>query len=733
MMTALQKTIAIALVVLLGVMGYGLWSTRQPTLAPVKIGKSPPPAADPSSGVDETTLLTAQRLAQLAVTADEQTQAQSATRLADHELELAFTAALRQIEAHPPVLSPEAQKIQDRLQKSQKMLDSDQATVTQLTAALAQANGAQKSSMQDQLDLAQSQLELDRDEVDEANQDLLGAGGNQHQRIQMMMQEHSAAEHSRPPAATGPDPLANLHGLVHRIREWLALRKKQQWVEYAQELAGWNVQRLSVDRQKLAAQLEADKESVPQLAHHTKRARGSGSQAATKVAEQNGSTAQGESAPQSAAAPRGAQSAQTAPAAVGLQYASASQKGSAAKTVASQSGTAAQNASSSPNGAPAQNAVAQNASGSTNGASAKTPTSQRNASAQSAVAAQGPSGSQNAAAQPSTADPPPGAVGGATVLSLARQIAADQKLLTLLDQRISDQRQLAGVYQKWTAAVGAEARSVLHTALQTGAAVLGILLLLLFLDGWLERLLGRTRLDRRQVETLRSVTRVSLQILGVLIVLLMLIGLPGQVGTMLGIVGAGLTVALKDFIVAFIGWLVLMGKNGMRLGDWVEINGVSGEVVELNMFHTVLLETGNWTDAGHPTGRRVTFTNSFAIQGHYFNFSTSGQWLWDELLVLVPYERDPHVIAEAIHKEVIAATAESSQQAEQEWRRAARTRRDATISAAPAVVVKPGVGGVEIAVRYVTRASDRFTVRARLYQSAVTLLAQSPRALPPAA
>src|SRR5258707_13202588 len=92
----------------------------------------------------------------------------------------------------------------------------------------------------------------------------------------------------------------------------------------------------------------------------------------------------------------------------------------------------------------------------------------------------------------------------------------------------------------------------------------------------------------------------------------------------------------KDFIVGFLGWFVLMGKNGIRLGDWVEINGVTGEVVELGMFHTVLLETGNWTDSGHPTGRRVTFTNSFAIEGHYFNFSTSGQWLLDELQIVLP-------------------------------------------------------------------------------------------------
>src|SRR5207245_7888462 len=149
------------------------------------------------------------------------------------------------------------------------------------------------------------------------------------------------------------------------------------------------------------------------------------------------------------------------------------------------------------------------------------------------------------------------------------------------------------------------------------------------------RLLGKTSLDRRQVETMRTVTRVAVQICVVLFILLVIFGPPSQLGTILGLAGAGLTVALKDFIVGFLGWFVLMGKNGVRLGDWVEINGVTGEVVELGMFHTVLLETGNWTDSGHPTGRRVTFTNSFAIEGHYFYFSNSGQWLLDDWHVVI--------------------------------------------------------------------------------------------------
>jgi small-conductance mechanosensitive channel len=269
---------------------------------------------------------------------------------------------------------------------------------------------------------------------------------------------------------------------------------------------------------------------------------------------------------------------------------------------------------------------------------------------------------------------------------------------------------------------------VLNHGLRGVAIILAISLVGLFFDRWIEKLLVRTALDRRQVETLRTVARVSLQVAGVVLILLVIFGPPPNLGTFLGLAGAGLTVALKDFIVGFIGWFVLMGKNGIRLGDWVEINGVTGEVVELGMFHTVLLETGNWTDSGHPTGRRVTFTNSFAIEGHYFNFSTSGQWLWDELQVVVPSGVDPYPVVEAIQKKVQEATSEGAAQAEHEWQGQAKSRDLRALSAAPAINVKPVVGGVEIGVRYITQAHERYQLRNKLNQIMVDLL--GPKARP---
>jgi small-conductance mechanosensitive channel len=232
----------------------------------------------------------------------------------------------------------------------------------------------------------------------------------------------------------------------------------------------------------------------------------------------------------------------------------------------------------------------------------------------------------------------------------------------------------------------------------------------------------RLAVERTRLHTLRGVIRFAVQALGLALILFILFGLPNQMSTILGLAGAGLTVACKDFIMGFIGWFLLMGRNGLRVGDWVEIDGVVGEVVEIGLLRTVLLETGNWTDSGHPTGRKVAFVNSFAIEGHFFNFSTTGQWLWDEVEILVPASQDPYPVIDAIQKMVTEQTQANVVAAEQEWQRAASRYRAQPVSAAPAVSLRPTSAGIEVHVRYITRAGERHAMKTRLYQALVELL-----------
>src|SRR5437773_148799 len=310
----------------------------------------------------------------------------------------------------------------------------------------------------------------------------------------------------------------------------------------------------------------------------------------------------------------------------------------------------------------------------------------------------------------------------AALVAITKQIASDQKALAGFDKRIETEKQLVDIYGKWIDVVAARQRTLVNHVLRGVLIILVIAIVAIYFGTLLDKVLNRLTMDRRQIQSLHTVAHVAVRFVALLFILVVVIGLPGQLGTFLGLATAGLTVGLKDFIVGFIGWFVLMGKNGIRLGDWVEINGVTGEVVEIGPFHTVLLETGNWTDSGHPTGRRVTFTNSFAIEGHYFNFSTSGQWLWDELQLVLPAGQDPYPIVQEFQKKVSEATKEGAKQAEQEWRRATRSREMSSFSVEPAISIKPVVGGVEMAVRYITRANERYQLRAKLYQAAVEML-----------
>ena len=327
------------------------------------------------------------------------------------------------------------------------------------------------------------------------------------------------------------------------------------------------------------------------------------------------------------------------------------------------------------------------------------------ASASAAVESDNPAGEQSAA-----------------ILKTTKRRAADEKTLSTLDKRVENEKQLSSVYAQWIGVVAAEQKTVVNRGLRGVLVILMIAIIALFLDDLIGSLLGKLSMERQQVGTLRAVTGVALQIAGVLLVLLVLFGPPTQLGTILGLAGAGLTVALKDFIVAFVGRFVLMGKNGIRVGDWVEINGVTGEVVELGLFHTVLLETGNWTESGHPTGRRVTFTNGYAVEGHYFNFSTSGQWLWDELTLVLPSGQNLHPIIDAIYKKVLEATSERARQAEHEWHGVTKSRDLKALSAEPAINVRSVSGGTEISVRYITSANERARLRAQLNHALVDLV-----------
>jgi len=311
---------------------------------------------------------------------------------------------------------------------------------------------------------------------------------------------------------------------------------------------------------------------------------------------------------------------------------------------------------------------------------------------------------------------------GAAALQSVQQLSEDQRTMAEFDKRIQDHQELSSIYSRWIDSLQMRKLAAVHAMLESLLWIMLILMLAFVLGRAVQRALGDATPDHKRLLTLRTVIRFVLKTAALFAVLFVLLGAPEQMPTIIGLVGAGLTVALQGFILGFCGWFILMGRNGIRVGDFVEINGVGGEVVEINLLRTVLLETGSSSGSGYPTGRQVALMNSYAVSGHYFNFSTSGQWLWDELLVQVPAGDDSSPVVQSILQMVTTDTEKNARLAEAEWQRVTQRYGVKAFSAAPSISVRPASLGVEIVVRYITRAQERYEVRSRLYQSVVELL-----------
>jgi small-conductance mechanosensitive channel len=595
--TILASVTVLAAVTLIGTVVLRYWISSQPQQETQK--------AAPAGLVDSQPLLTAQRLAALAATPKEQEFAKDALRLSDHEVDMAFAAALHQATEHAPSIPAAARPILEKVQSSQQHVKADQKEIARLKVLISKADESAKAPLEDKLELAQATLEVDQEDLEAFQQELIRAGGDPRSKIQELKDQHEALDHEQTGVAAGKDsksaPVA-VEGqsriLLVQFRAWRQLSLKYKELAAAREELKVRLAELAKDHQALDQETRKE-ETTQQKPQHA-------------------------------------------------------------------------------------------------GAHAEVD---------------------------DHASPAPGAGGSAPEkYSALKHAAGERKHLAELDKRSADFQQLDAVYNDWAALVKEREHSYWMGVLEGCLWIVALLLPVIFANRLVHGIVARVAPDSRRRHAVRIAVRFAVQVVGVALILLVIFGPPSQLATVLALAGAGLTVALKDFIVGFFGWFILMGPNGIRPGDWVEINGVAGEVVEVGLLHTVILETGNWSDAGHPTGRKVTVVNSFAIEGHYFNFSTSGQWLWDEIEVPIPAGVDPYPIAEAVHKTVVAETQANMGLAEKEWQHAMPLNVGKTFAPAPAIMVRPTTLGVNVIVRYITRANERHELRSRLFHQIVEVL-----------
>lgn len=113
-----------------------------------------------------------------------------------------------------------------------------------------------------------------------------------------------------------------------------------------------------------------------------------------------------------------------------------------------------------------------------------------------------------------------------------------------------------------------------------------------------------------------------------------------SISIFLGVASAGLALALQEVILSVAGWLLILIRRPYAVGDRIEINGVKGDIIDIRLFQTSLLEIGNWVDADQSTGRIVNVPNSFVFKTQNYNYSRGFEFIWNELPILVTFESD---------------------------------------------------------------------------------------------
>ena len=113
-----------------------------------------------------------------------------------------------------------------------------------------------------------------------------------------------------------------------------------------------------------------------------------------------------------------------------------------------------------------------------------------------------------------------------------------------------------------------------------------------------------------------------------------------DLGTFLGLLSAGIAIALADVFLDLAGWLFIMFRRPFRVGDRIEIGGTAGDVIDVRAFRFTLLEIKSWVDADQATGRLVHVPNGHLFKHPTANYTEGFFHIWHEMPVIITFESD---------------------------------------------------------------------------------------------
>ncbi len=265
--------------------------------------------------------------------------------------------------------------------------------------------------------------------------------------------------------------------------------------------------------------------------------------------------------------------------------------------------------------------------------------------------------------------------------------------------------------QQWSATIDERSDSLLRR-LVLRLAGLAIVLLLIFIGAYIwRRLTFRYVQDLRRRRQLLQLRKLTVALVVFLVLLFDFASQLGTLATVMGLAAAGVALALQNVILSFAGYFFVTGRYGIRVGDRIQIAGISGDVIDIGLFKLALMELVGDGYSSQPTGRVVVFPNSIIFQsnGNFFKQAPGTSFVWNEFRLTLSPECD-YRLAEKRLLEVVEDV--YARYRDTVLRQYGDLERDLSMkfeSPRPQSRLRLGPNGIELTIRY--PADTRYAVQ----------------------
>ena len=182
-----------------------------------------------------------------------------------------------------------------------------------------------------------------------------------------------------------------------------------------------------------------------------------------------------------------------------------------------------------------------------------------------------------------------------------------------------------------------------------------------------------------------------------------------------GVAGAGIAFALQEVIASVAGWVAITFGQFYSPGDRVQLGGIKGDVIDIGILRTTLMECGQWVNGDLYNGRIVRVANSFIFKEPVFNYSADFPFLWDEIILPVRYGSDWEFTRQVFTRVVDEICGEYAVQSREAWKKAVMKYQLEDARIEPMITLAANDNWIEFTARYIVDYRKRRFVKDRLF------------------